>query len=306
MHKILSIVFPAQPSRLYLFTRSILVLGVCLFFLFQTVRTWIDLHQQAPDQYLAEVTQQQPQEEAALSHGDRASGVDIEAIIDRNIFGGSPAAEDKEKSAGDVELEDIPLAENIKDIELIGTIVSSGGPTWAIIENSKSKQQELKKVGDRVKNARIINILRNNVIVNDGRQDAALSIDYKVRGQLQQSSAPKSQVSSGTEENKVIVLDQENIAAALTETNDVLEQARIQPHQEQGVSVGLQLSDIQSESFFHSLQLQDGDILVSTETSDLRSPQGVMDLIQELETSDIVYLHIRRNGQNMTMRYKVQ
>jgi type II secretory pathway component PulC len=57
---------------------------------------------------------------------------------------------------------------------------------------------------------------------------------------------------------------------------------------------------------FHSLRLQDGDILVSTETSDLRTPQGIMDLIQELETEDAVRLNIRRNGQDMTMRYEVQ
>ncbi|MFW6105897.1 MAG: hypothetical protein ACOC5H_00885, partial [Desulfovermiculus sp.] len=183
---------------------------------------------------------------------------------------------------------------------------SSSGTSWAIIEDSKSKQQELKKTGDRVKNTRIKDILRNNVIVNDGQQDAALSIDYKVREELQESSVSKSQASSGTEDEQTIVLDREEIAGTRTGINDVLEQARIQPHLDQGVSVGLQISDIQDEGLFHSLQLQNEDILVSTETSDLRTPQGIMDLIQELETEDAVRLNIRRNGQDMTMHYEVQ
>jgi general secretion pathway protein C len=306
MHKLLSIVFPAHPTRLYLFTRSILVLGICLFFLFQFVRTWTDLRQQPSDKYIAGAAKEQSQPDEVLDHEDPGSAVDIQAIIERNIFGGSPAAEDTVRNDTDVELEEIPLAENIKDIQLIGTIISSSGPSWAIIEDSKSKQQELKKVGDRVKNARIIDILRNNVIVNDGQQDAALSIDYKVRGELQVSSAPKSQGSSGAEDEQAIVLDRAEIAGTLAGINDVLEQARIQPHLEQGVSVGLQISDIQGEGLFHSLRLQDGDILVSTETSDLRTPQGIMDLIQELETEDAVRLNIRRNGQDMTMRYEVQ
>jgi type II secretion system protein C len=310
MHRILSILFPAQPSTIYIFTRNIIVLGICLFFLTRTVNTWIEYRLQ-PSQGLTSARDlDQDRADRAKNTLQPRTQVDIKTIVEGNIFGGSPVEPEKESQDADVELDDLPLAENLKEFQLIGTIITSDDQSWAIIENTKNNQQELKAVGDRIKEARITKIIRNNVVVNDGQQDAALSIDYKVRARLQDTSSEKSRRSNETQEEKQqqqrVNLERESVQSALTDFNKILEQARITPYLEEGISVGMQVSNIDEGSFFDTLQLKDGDILIRTEASELNSPQGILDLIQEIEGPDAVLLQIRRNGQDMTMQYQVE
>ena len=309
MPSLFSRLFPSQPSTSYLVIRKMLVLGLCLFFVAQAVNTWITYSSQTPPEQLSPKDGQQSIHSVSLDEKKKPQ-IDVQTIIQRNIFGGSP--EDlkggKEKTSAP-ELDKLPLAEYLKDFRLLGTIVTSDGTSLAIILNTRSKKQELKSVGDRLNGARITDIVRNNVIVNNGEQDAALSIDYKVRARLEESSSqkPTSSVEAKEEQKqKAVTLDRERIQDALSDLDATLEQSSISPYLEDGVSVGIQVDNIQKDSFLRTLQLQDKDILMHTANLELNTPQGILDLIQELQGSDAVMLSIRRDGQDMILQYQLE
>ncbi|WP_027370960.1 hypothetical protein [Desulfovermiculus halophilus] len=286
-----------------------LVLGICLYFLTTAVNSWIG-HELQPIPDTRFGTPPAGSREATGESGDQnTDAVDIQTIVQRNIFGGSPIEPaEGEGATSEMDLKDLPLAENIKQFRLIGTITTSEDNSWAIIEDTKNNRQELKTVGDRINDARITDIVRNNVIVNAGQEDAALSIDYKVRDRLQESSNQNSPSAAETEngQEETVALDREEIREAVSDLSGILEQADLSLHGKDGTSVGMQINNIQEGSFFDLLQLKNGDVLVRTKDAELTSPQGVLDLVQEVESADSVQLQIQRNGEEKTLLYRLR
>ena len=310
MQPFLTKLLPVHPSPLYLFIRNILVIGLCLYLMVLSLNTWIQYLLEPPVPPLIH-KQAKGDSRTSQSHETQRtspkSAVNVQAIVQRNIFGGSPDEPAKEEEPQNIELDKIPLAENLKEYQLIGTIVTSEGKNWAVIENMKDRQQKMYTLGDPIKDARIKQILRNNVVINNGKEDRMLSIDYKIRTRIQGSTFATE--GKGLDSEKVIPpipLSRTKVENAMSDFNKILQQARIRPYEHKGKSVGMQVSQIQDQSFLQTLRLKDGDVLIKTEHADLNTPQGLYHLFQEIKDNDLLELHIQRGGQDMALRYELQ
>jgi general secretion pathway protein C len=222
-------------------------------------------------------------------------------VVQRNIFGGKAESDAREQEES-ISLENIPLAEKISNLKLIGTIVGSGDYRLAIIEDTGKRSQDFYREGERLNEARIKRILRNNVVVTLDGQDKVLSIDYKTRKRLQKSGSSGGSGRSGRE----VTLDRDYVLSSLSNVQSIMRSARIMPYMRDGETVGFRVSSLKRGGFFDKLNLQNGDVVLSANGQKLLSPEEVMQMAQDIRNQDRVSLQIRRGGRTMTLNYNLQ
>ena len=300
---LLDTLLPQKPSRLYLIIRNCGLIAICAFFVTSAIQSYLDFRLKP----LQTKTLQPSKGAAQIDSGSEDVSEDtiqIQAIVDRNIFGGStePAQEEED----DISLDEIPLAENLKDLQLLGTIVHSDQPGWAIIENKKKRKQELLREGDQIEEAKIKKILRNNVVVHIGGEDRVLSIDYKTRQQMKEHTAGSAPATTPDSGGSVVTLDRNYVVSSLANVNDVMRSARILPYLENGDPIGFRLNAIRSNSFFDKLQLKNGDIILGADGEPVTSPQRLLQMAEQLKNQNQVSLKIRRGDKDMDLEYNLQ
>ena len=303
MSMIVDILFPRKPSKLYLLIRNGGLILICAYFVVSGLQSYLN-HRLKPLQPQAVRTPSQvgAQDRQPQSPTNR---VQVKAIVDRNIFGGSTEPTQEEEDT--VSLDRIPLAEDLKNLQLLGTIVHSDQPGWAIIENKEKRRQELLREGDQIEEIKIKKILRNNVLVQIGEEDRVLSIDYKTRQRMKErTSKEPSSGSPVAGEESVVSLDRDYVVSSLANVNDVMRSARILPYLENGDPIGFRLNAIRNNSFFDKLQLKNGDIILDADGEPVTSPQRLLQMAEQLKEQNRVTLKIRRGNEDMALEYNLQ
>ncbi len=97
-------------------------------------------------------------------------------IVERNLFNTNKDADSKP-----VPIKIGTLKQTELKLKLWGTVSGLGGQTYAVIEEAKSRQQNLYKVGDAVQNATVKMVFREKVILSVNGQDEVLEIE-EIRG----------------------------------------------------------------------------------------------------------------------------
>jgi type II secretion system protein C len=300
---LLDILLPKKPSRLYFIVRNGVLIVICAFFAASAIQSYLEYRLEPLEASSVQSADDGQPADTSTPHVSRKE-VQIQAIVDRNIFGGStePAPQDEE----DISLDEIPLAENLKDLRLLGTIVHSDQPGWAIIENKKKRKQELLREGDSIEEAKIKKILRNNVVIQLGDEDKVLSIDYKTRQRMKERTSSSAPETSAEVDDSMITLDRNYVISSLSNVNDVMRSARILPYLENGDPIGFRLNAIRSNSFFDKLQLKNGDIILGADGEPVTSPQRLLQMAEQLKNQNQVSLKVRRGDKDLELEYNLQ
>ncbi len=307
MKKLADSLLPVTPSWRYLVGRNLLLIGLCIYLLLQGFLPWLEYRLEPSTSIARDMSTMRRTLETSQADPDKPGpALDTDIIVQRNIFGGDPREpEGGDKEEEDISLEKIPLAQNLQHLQLIGTIVGSDRTNWAIIENKKKRRQELYTEGEKLNSARIKKILRNNVVVNDGKRDEVMSIDYKIRDMLDSQSSGAAGPEEQAAEPQAVTLDKGYVQESLANVQNIFQQARIMPYMQEGKPIGFQVSNIQGGSFFDELQLQNGDVILSAGGRQISSPQDIMGLASRLQ-QDRIEMTIRRDGEEMSLEYELR
>ena len=241
----------------------------------------------------------------AVDHSNRPlsreirPAIDDAAILTRNLFG--VTLEENAKPAVPVAIEDLkPTALQLK---LWGTVLHEKGTAFAIIEDLKTRRQQLYKPGDTVEGATIKEILREKVVLSVGDRDEMLEMASEKTGG---PGAPQGAMFGGNSGAERIPVSRQEITAATQNVGHFLGQVGIRPHLENGRPNGLQLTRVRSDSLFHRLGLASGDVLVGVDGKPIRSVNDLINLYQKMNASREVRVQIQRNGQTHNMDFVIQ
>jgi general secretion pathway protein C len=94
------------------------------------------------------------------------------AIFERNLF--------KTKAKADIKSSSInidALKQTDLNLKLWGTVTGLEDKTYAVIEEAKTRKQNLYRVGDTVQNATVKVVLREKVVLNVDGKDEVLEIE---------------------------------------------------------------------------------------------------------------------------------
>lgn len=182
------------------------------------------------------------------------------------------------------------------NVALLGTVTGGGEHDYSVIEEG-SKKQGLYKVGDTIQGAEIKKILRQKVVLRVGNNDEILAMDEESKSEASQGGI--AQPSGG----RRVSLTRSDIKKSLSNVNELLSQARIQPHFKGGRPNGFRLSQIKPDSVFKRMGFKNGDIVHGINNKPIKTTNDIISFYQNLRSGQEISLEITRRGRKDTLNY---
>ncbi len=210
-------------------------------------------------------------------------------ILDRNVFGAQTFAMDVLPVVQDENLEETKLP-----VTLLGTQVHS------VRENSKaaitdrgSRDHELLREGDSLEKhprARVVRIERGRVVLdNQGRREELLLAEATgapaAPARPDRSNRRRSRRASTREpaaESLTDRLRDLNKASGGLDMGTIFSQGRLLPKWEDGALIGMELRDLEPNSLYEKIGLQEGDVITSVNGITLDDAAAASKLLPEL------------------------
>lgn len=189
-------------------------------------------------------------------------------------------------------------------LKLWGTVAGTGGRSYAVIEDTKKREQNLYHEGDTLQDATLKMILREKVILSVQGRDEILEME-----KLISSAAPAGRPTAGTPaptRARNITLKRDQIQSAVSDLNALMSQVRIRPHFSDGQPDGIALSNIRATSIFRKMGLRNGDVLMAVNEQEIRSVDDALNFYNNLKASPNVSLKIKRRGRENTINYTIE
>jgi general secretion pathway protein C len=229
------------------------------------------------------------------------------AIARRDLFKTrkTPAAPVKETG---VNLDEI--GETSLKLKLWGTVTGDPETSYAVIENTQNRQQNLYRVGDSVQNATLKLILRSKVVLTHNGRDEMLAMEKiqpsgrtPARRVARRSVAPQ----PGGIRTQRVSLRRSMITDAMQDVSKLMTEIKISPHLgEDGQPSGLAVSNIKPNSIFRRMGLRNGDVLKSIDGQDIRTVDDALRLYESMKSADSISLQIQRRGRDRNIEYNIR
>lgn len=232
------------------------------------------------------------------------------AISRRNIFD----AVQKTGQAPEPEVNLDHLKKTDLALILLGTISGMGNDSYAVIEDTKNRIQDLYQIGDSVSGATIKLILRKKVVLSLNGQDEVLEMNEEEDSNAAMRRIASRAPARGRYANRQrdgsrmhhILLNRGEVDTAFNNVNDLMKDVRIRPHFSQGKPDGLLLSDVSPNSIFGEMGLRSSDVIVGVNGKAIRTVDDCMNVYRNLKSSEEVTLEIKRGGQKEFIKYNIK
>jgi general secretion pathway protein C len=260
---------------------------------------WLDTGQMPPA-YSNEVTIKQQEDQPPLSR--------YQAITKRNLFNTNPEVE---VSAQAIDVEN--LKETDLKLKLWGTVTGHDRKAYAVIEDTKTRKQQLYRIGDSIEDATVKLILRQKVVlsVKDGDEILGMEeIGAAKKGsesprvvRKAAASPPKLPVSSYPRQ---LTLKSDQIESALENLDQLMDSARIRPHIEEGRPSGISITGIKPNTIFRKMRLRNGDVITGVNGDPIETVEDAMKIFGDLTSASEVQVEIKRRGRKRVLNYKIE
>ncbi len=253
-----------------------------------------------PQAYSRKVALQQQDDHAPLSR--------YRAITKRNLFNTNPDIEAPARAINVDNLEKTDL-----NLKLWGTVTGHDRKAYAVIEDTKTRKQQLYHLGDNIQDATVKLILRQKVVLSVSDRDEILGMEEigaAKRGRESPRVArkaaaapPKMPVSSYPRQ---LTLKSDQIESALENLDQLMDQARIRPHIEDGKPSGISITGIKPNTIFRKMRLRNGDIITGVNGDPIESVEDAMKIFSDLTSASEVQVEIKRRGRKRVLNYKIE
>ena len=234
---------------------------------------------------------------------------DYKAITSRNIFnsGNQPVTETPKTEAVDVD----KLKETDLKLKLWGTVTGQDKRAYAVIEDSKAREQNLYRAGDSIQKAVVKLILREKVILRVDNHDEILAME-EVRSSKGGRASNRSPRSSSSRKLPVssyprkIKLKGAQIEKAMENLGQLMEQANLRPHIVDGQPAGISITGIKPNAIFRKMRLRNGDVITGLNGGSIESVEDAVKVVEQLSSGSNIQLQIKRRGREQTLDYSIE
>jgi general secretion pathway protein C len=232
-----------------------------------------------------------------------------------------------------------PAAKPAANLKLVGTVVGPPERTYAVIEDLSTKRQDLYRLGDVVREAKVVEVTRNRVVLdNRGRREELFSFE-KTDTPSPAPSEPGARPSGAPrrrpfalesppsepppeppqqEEPDAAEADIERVSENMWRINrdDLVEQfdnfgqmmkeARLTPHFTGGQPDGFMITNLPGNSFLARMGLRSGDIMKGVNGQKFGSLEEFFQAYQQLQTEPMLQLEVERSNRTETLTYEIR
>lgn len=232
-----------------------------------------------------------------------------DAIVQRNLFRTrDTAATDIRAAESAIDIDS--LKETELKLRLLGTVTARDKDAVAVIEDMKTKDQSLYRVGDKIQDATIKRIFRENIVLSLNGEDSVLKMEREgLPGDFE--DMPETLLAMHSSEPKPVqqkrVLSKALIDNALSDSADLMNQFNLKPYEGDGEAEGVVISDIKRSSIVMRMGLRNGDIISAVNGTVLdSSPESSLALMNSLADASTFSIDLVRRGKPLTIEYTIK
>ncbi len=252
-------------------------------------------------------------------------------VQERNLFGGRgrqapvatrPLAPTPARAAA---------AGTAPNLKLVGTVVGSADHTYAVIEDLGTKKQELYRLGDLIRESKIVEITRQRVLIDTrGRREELLSFQQlgsaspaagESGARRPIASRPGAQIleskprpeDAEEEEDEVQQVGEntwrvsrDELSEQIDNLGQQLTEARLTPHFTGGQPDGFMLTNIPKESVLERIGLRNGDILKGVNGQKFSSLDELLRMYEQMQSESQLRLELERGQRTETLTYEIR
>jgi general secretion pathway protein C len=228
------------------------------------------------------------------------------AIVDRNLFN-IPSKKETAAQSQKIDLE--TLKQTDLKLRLWGTVTRQNAASYAVIEDTKTREQNLYRTGDSIQNATVKMILREKVVLAVDNQDEILTMEEPVAGKgrlragRKNSRTPRLPTSSYS---RKITLNRKVLESAMENLGQLMNQATIRPHIEDGRPAGISITGIKPNAIFRRMRLRNGDVITGVNGRPIDSVEDAIAIFEYLTTSSDIQVDIKRRGRKQRLDYRIR
>jgi general secretion pathway protein C len=254
-----------------------------------------------------EMPQTQPGKVAFKQQDDHPPLSHYRAITKRNLFNTRP---DIEAPAQAINVDDLKKTD--LNLKLWGTVTGQDRRAYAVIEDTKTRQQNLYRIGDSIQNATVKLILRQKIVLSVNDKDEVLGMEeigaakkgkQSPRVARKAAAPPKMPVSTYPRQ---LTLKSDQIESAMENLDQLMDQARIRPHIEEGKPAGISITGIKPNTIFRKMRLRNGDIITGVNGDPIETVEDAMKIFGDLSSASEVQVEIKRRGRKRVLDYKIE
>jgi general secretion pathway protein C len=203
----------------------------------------------------------------------------------------SPAVADEPTAA--------PPAPAPPPMELLGT--TTGAYPYAVILAPAAKGQELYRLRDDVGGGWLIaEIHVNKIVLRKGEEKEVVEVKFFA------AEPPKPQAVGGADATRSeIRLDPRDVEASLSDLNKIMAQARVVPNMDGGKISGYTVFNIVPGSLYTKLGVQNNDVVERVNGVEIKSPDALYQLFQQIRNQKKIVLDLRRSGTRKSVNIEI-
>ena len=232
-------------------------------------------------------------------------------IVERNIFGSSglsPAKENPQR-----EKTEPPISIIKSQFRLLATVAGDEELACAVIENLKSKMQNIYKTGDNIGGAQIERIERNKVVVlyRERHEVLTLNIMCKVLDPVDKDEEPViAHEQNATESVKVVSplergIEKRAFVAQVPAIEVFLEKMEAAPYIINGQQEGLSITGLDGLSMAGYFGFKNGDVIQNVNGQALTDKQKVFQVLKKARSQSSLNVQLLRNKQKMDLSFEL-
>ena len=291
----------------YFTIANIMLLTAAVFLCVKSFYTFVTPR---PDYTVAITAAQRPVSSPPARYS-KPPAANYNKIVQRNIF--NSGTEEVAPRARSVDIE--KLKQTDLKLKLWGTVTGQNGRAYAVIEDTKTRQQNLYHTGDTIQNAVVKMILREKVVLNVNNSDEILAME-ETRGRRGSAGSSKKRARRADDLSdrklpvsrypRKIKLRSDQIQNAMENLGQLMEQANLRPHIQDGQPAGISITGIKPNAIFRKMRLRNGDVITGVNGNSVASVEDAVRIFEQLSSGSDIQLQIKRRGREQTLDYNIE
>lgn len=234
-------------------------------------------------------------------------------IMERNIFGSVGAGTDKENLQK--EKKEAPASVLRAQLRLLATVAGDEEVACAVIENVKTKIQDLYKTGDIIEGAQVERIERNRIVLFNGGQREVLNL-YVADGvsvpveksaepvvaQKKPSAAEVVNIISPTERE----INKKAFLAKVGGTEAILRTVDAAPYIVNGKEKGIRITGLEDLSMARYIGFENGDVIQNINGSTVTNRRKAFQILRKVRSQSSLNIQLLRNQKKKELSFGIK
>jgi len=243
---------------------------------------------------------------------DPAEADNPDIIIKRNIFGSSGLSSAKQNPEQVTKVNSISALR--ARLRLLATVAGDEEVACAVIENVKTKIQDLYRIGDIIEGTRIERIDRNKIVlINEGQREVLnLYVTDGNSDRIEKSTEPViAQKPDAAEAVNVISptereINKKAFLARVGGMEAIIKTVQIAPYVEDGKEKGVRITGLEGLSMARFVGFENGDIIQNINGSTVTNRRKAFQILRKARSQSSISIQLLRGQKEKKLSFGIK